>query len=123
MNEDILYLNRPVSKYPKMNIQDRASIFSPFAALTGYEDAIKETGKLLDKKVELDENEIEIINYKLQNIKNKEISIKYFVKDNFKEGGYYKNITCFVKKIDNINKIIILKNNKKIKFDDIIEID
>ena len=81
MNEDILYLNRPVSKYPKMNIQDRASIFSPFAALTGYEDAIKETGKLLDKKVELDENEIEIINYKLQNIKNKEISIKYFVKD------------------------------------------
>lgn len=122
MNEDIINLNRPISKYPKMSMYNRASIFSPFAALTGYDDAIKETGRLTSKKIILDENRIEIINNKLKKSKNSKITIKYFVKDNKKEGGSYKNITGIIRKIDDINKIIAFDNNIKIKIDDIIDV-
>lgn len=52
MNEkykDMLRLPHPVSAtHPRMSLQDRAAQFSPFAALTGYEDALKETARLTD---------------------------------------------------------------------------
>ena len=54
---DILYLPRPTSaKHPRMPISDRAAIFSPFAALTGHGDAIRETARLTELKMELDED-------------------------------------------------------------------
>ena len=60
MNEkykDMLRLPHPVSAtHPRMSLQDRAAQFSPFAALTGYEDALKETARLTDHFVELDED-------------------------------------------------------------------
>lgn len=121
MNEDIINLNRPKSKYPKMSIYNRASIFSPFAALTGYDDSIKETSRITNKKIILDEDKIEIINYKLNNSKNKEVCITYFIKDLYKDGGSYKTIKGIIKKIDNFNKVIII-NNLKIKIDDIVDV-
>ena len=57
MYEDILNLPHHVSKTrPQMSMLDRAAQFSPFAALTGYDDAIKETGRLTDEKIEMDED-------------------------------------------------------------------
>ena len=120
--KDIINLNRPISKYPKMSMENRASQFLPFAALTGFNDAINETSRLTDKKIILDEDRLEIINKKLQNIKNKNVTIKYFIKDKYKSGGSYKTITGIVKKIDLVNNIIILDNNFKIKIDDIVDI-
>ena len=54
--DDIINLPHHVSKTrPQMSMVDRAAQFSPFAALTGYDAAIKETGRLTDEKVNLSE--------------------------------------------------------------------
>ena len=56
--EDIINLPHHVSsKRPQMSMLDRAAQFSPFAALTGYDDAIHETGRLTDEKIDLSEEE------------------------------------------------------------------
>ena len=55
--DDIIDLPHPVSKTrPRMSAHDRAAQFSPFAALTGFESAIQETGRVTDQKIELDES-------------------------------------------------------------------
>lgn len=65
--EDIINLPHHVSpKRPQMSMQDRAAQFSPFAALTGYEDAIKETGRLTDVKIELSDEDRELLDQKQQ---------------------------------------------------------
>ena len=47
-------------------MHDRAAQFSPFAALTGHEAAIKETARLTDDKQILSEDVIEKINGQLK---------------------------------------------------------
>ena len=70
MNEkykDMLRLPHPVSAtHPRMSLQDRAAQFSPFAALTGYEDALKETARLTDRRIELDEDTKAMLDLKQQ---------------------------------------------------------
>ena len=126
--DDIIFLTRPKSKYPKLSTKQRAAQFAPFAALTGYGDAIKETARITDTKIELGEDRKEKINnkiiYLINNIKNNiSISITYFVKDPLKEGGKYIKEEATVKKIDIYNQNIILDNNTKIKIKDIIDIN
>ena len=61
--EDILNLPHHVSKTrPQMPMSDRAAQFAPFAALTGYDSAIKETGRLTDEKIEIDEEALTALN-------------------------------------------------------------
>ena len=56
--EDIIGLSRPVSKkHPPMSRENRAAQFAPFAALTGFEGAIKETARVTGEKIELDETQ------------------------------------------------------------------
>lgn len=55
--DDIIDLPRPKSKHEPMPMSDRAAQFSPFAALTGYGDAIDETARLTDHRIELSEEE------------------------------------------------------------------
>lgn len=88
-----------------MSNYDRAAQFSPFAALTGYDDAVKETARLTDSKIELDEYELQELNEKLNKIQDNlredaEVSITYFVTDKKKSGGSYKTISGIVKRID-----------------------
>lgn len=65
--DDIINLPHHVSKTrPQMSMVDRAAQFSPFAALTGYDAAIKETGRLTDEKVNLSEEEKEALDRKQQ---------------------------------------------------------
>lgn len=110
-----------------MSLEERSAQFAPFAALAGYEEAVKETARLTDDRKEIDEGLKAILNYKLEmimnNYKDEEITFTYFEKDKYKDGGKYKEETGIIKKIDDINKIIILKNNKEIKIDDILNID
>ena len=79
--EDIIHLNRPLSKKKKMSLIQRAAQFSPFAALTGHNEAIKETARLTNERIELDEQEIILLNEKLQYLKEHlpyTIKITYF---------------------------------------------
>jgi len=126
--EDIINLPHHVSKkHPQMSILSRSAQFAPFAALTGYDDAVKETARLTDKRLEIDEGLKNILNNKLQYIlENKllqpEITFTYFVYDNKKSGGKYIEKTGVVKKIDLNEKYIMLKDKTKISIDEIINI-
>ena len=71
--EDILYLDSSVPKaHRKMSIQDRAAQFMPFAALTGYEDLIRESSRITKSRIELSETEIEELRYKLEILREHE---------------------------------------------------
>ena len=101
--DDIINLNRPISKHSHQSIESRASQFAPFAALVGYDSAIKETARLTDKKIEIDDGLKEMLNSKLnyinEHIKDmNEITITYFVKDTSKNGGKYIEKSGIVKK-------------------------
>jgi len=125
--EDIINLPHFEPKHKRMSISVRSAEFSPFAALTGFNDAVKETERLVDKKVLLAVDEKIKINNKLQeilkSIKEKpEIKITYFVSDKRKNGGKYIKIINKVKKIDMIEKYIMLENKIKIYFKDILDI-
>ena len=126
--EDIINLPHHVSKnHPQMSIQNRAAQFSPFSALTGYEEAINETKRITFKKKILEEDKKEEINAILQIIE-KNISatplctITFFEKDKRKEGGIYITITQKIKRIDPIYSYLVTLNNKKILINDIINI-
>lgn len=115
------------TKHKRMSIEARSAQFAPFAALTGYEDAIKETSRLTDKKIEIDDGLKQILNNKLQYILNNIdlnpiITFTYFKNDNKKSGGKYIKKEGIIKKIDTIEENIILKDKTKIKIDDIINI-
>ena len=125
--EEILYKEYiPSKKHPRMPKEERASQFSPFQALTGYEDAIKETSRLTENEIYLTDDEKIILDEKLTKIENnieQKVEITYFIKDKYKTGGLYKNIKDTIKKIDKYNKLIIMNNNEKIKVDNIVNID
>lgn len=125
--DDIINLNRPKSKYPQMSLYQRSAQFAPFAALTGYEGQVKETARLTDRRIELDEEmklildmKIQIINEMLPN--KPEIEVTYFIPDSKKDGGRYETIKNCVKKIDNYNEQIVMQSGLKIEIKEIIEI-
>ena len=126
--DDIINLNRPISKHKHLGIDSRSAQFAPFSALVGYDDAVKETARLTDKKIEIDDGLKEMINSKLnylnENIKdNYEVIVTYFIKDAKKNGGKYVNKIGVIKRIDSVNKIIKFSDNSIIKMNDIININ
>ena len=124
--DDIINLPHHVSKYyPRMSLEARSAQFAPYDALEGYSDGVRETERLTDKKIILDEEKKELINSKLNIIKNSsdiEVIITYFVKDLKKDGGSYKNKNGYVKKIDIYNQQIVMKDNTRIPINNIIDI-
>ena len=125
---DIINLPHHVSNTRKpMTLHNRAAQFAPFAALKGYDSAIKEEARITSKKIELDEELKTIINENIKlinnNIKEKpKVIITYFIPDNKKTGGSYETIIGNVKRIDNVNKFIVLTDNKRINFDNLLNI-
>ena len=125
IHNDIINMPRHISsKHPQMKIIDRAAQFAPFAALTGHKESINEASRITDSKKELDENQKEILNNKLNYIllnldKLLEIKITYFQADLKKSGGKYVTVLASIKKIDVYNKVLVLNNGKKIKIDDL----
>ena len=126
--EDIIELPHHVSPARnKMSMIDRAAQFSPFAALTGHDAAVKETARLTEEKIELDENEKTILNEKLQIIAEKKneqpkVTIAYFQPDERKSGGKYIEVTGNVKKIDEFERCVRMVDGTKISIDEIYEI-
>lgn len=127
--DDIINLPRPVSsKHPPMPMSDRAAQFSPFAALTGYDEAVMETGRLTDRKRELNDEEIAALNQKLQFLGNHleehpTVIVTFFVPDAKKTGGSYATKTRRLKKIDTFERWIQLDDGSKIPIDDITNIE
>ncbi len=115
------------TKRKSMSMTERAAQFGAFRALTGYEAAISETGRLTDRRVELDEYEKSEIDFKLRYISehiadNPEATVTYFVPDERKEGGEYITQKGMVKKIDYYEKKIYI-DEKEVKVEDIISIN
>jgi hypothetical protein len=127
--EDIINLSHYVSKTrTQMTMLERAAQFSPFAALTGYDAAIKETGRLTDEKIEIDEEALNILNMKFQILidslaKGPEVTFTYFKPDERKPGGAYIEVTGKVKKVDEIERLIVMQNGTKMSIDDIQNIE
>lgn len=127
--DDIIHLPHHVSTaHPHMAAIDRAAQFSPFAALTGYDAAIKETSRLTDKRVELDESIKDALSNNLQMIADRlkehpEIAITYFQPDGKKNGGAYVTVINTVKKIDVYERIVVMTDGIVIPVDEIISID
>ena len=108
--------------HPRMALYKRAAQFAPFAALTGYDAKVEEAARYVDRRVELTEEDIAGINRILQTLKQKEnpeIRIRYFRKDEFKDGGSYLEVTGKVKKIDEYRRCLTLEDGTKIMFADI----
>ena len=126
--QDILYQARPVSKvHQPMSKSNRAAQFSPFAALTGYEDAVQETARLTTDKTTLSEDQIQIINSVLNEISqylphSPYVQITYFEPDKRKQGGSYQQIFGTIKKIDDVYGMVIMKGNIRIPVHQIVHI-
>ena len=126
--EDIIHLPHHRSKkHAPMPLIDRAAQFSPFAALTGHDVAIKETARLTDRKIELDEYEIEVLDEKLRTIRehlntNPEISVTYFQPDERKSGGQYVTVVGNVRKVDEYEQCLLLNDGTRIVIEDILEL-
>lgn len=127
--DDIINTPYPTpSKRLKMSMIDRAAQFSPFAALTGYDAAIEETGRLTQRRIELDEEAKYMLDLKQQLLlkcaaEQPEVTITYFVPDSRKAGGSYVTANGSLKKIDTHEKLYILADGSRIKMDDVVEID
>lgn len=127
--DDIIGLPHHVSdKHPHMTPLDRAAQFSPFAALTGHEDAIKETARLTDERIELDESSKEMLDARLQILReylsdHPSITFTYFEQDEKKQGGQYVTTTGTVKKIDEYHHKIVLSDGATILIDELVAIE
>jgi hypothetical protein len=126
--DDIIGLPHHVSsKRPHMPMLDRAAQFQPFRALTGYEDAVHETARHTDEKVELTEDEKALLDVKLQRLADDladrpQVTLTWFQPDKRKAGGTYVTATGQLKKIDDLEGALILASGERIVIEDILDI-
>ncbi len=127
--EDIINLPHHVSqKHPQMAIADRAAQFAPFSALTGYGEAVKETARRTQDRIEMSESMIEALNAKIQILSLlkddcPQITVVYFKPDEKKSGGTYVSVCGKFRKIDPYDRLLIMDDGKEISIDMIVEID
>ena len=127
--DDIIHLPHPVStRHARMSRLDRAAQFSPFAALTGYDAVITETGRLTDSCIELDESRIEVLNERLRYIlsvisQQPAVRITYFREDDRKAGGAYVTVSGRVKKVDAYAHTIVLADGQMIPMETVRELE
>ena len=126
---DIIDLPHHISTTrPRMSMLDRAAQFSPFAALTGYDAAIKETGRLTGQRIELTEECRTVLDRKqqvlLENLaEHPEVSVTYFVPDERKSGGTYVTVAGRVKKVDEYQRLLLLTNGTRIPLTEVLELE
>ena len=123
---DILELPYPrPSRRAKMSMVERAAQFAPFAALTGYEDAISETARLTGCRIELDEMEKEDLDRKLRklsSIAKPIVTVTYYVPDSSKEGGAYITVTAGLLRAEAHTGSLLLDNGVSIRMTDILRL-
>ena len=119
------YMKSPTRRH--MTMVERAAQFGAFKAVVGHEDALHETARLTDEKMELDEYTKVELNEKLQRIatsdETEEVSITYFVPDERKQGGSYITLTGIVAKIREYERDVVMEDGTQIPIDDIMTIE
>ena len=127
--DDIIHVERPVSRHHvPMPLENRAAQFAPFAALTGYDDAVDEAARITGSRIELSEEMKGELDMKLSEIashiaEHPEVSVTYFVPDLLKDGGEYVTVTGAVRKINLTERQIVLENIGAISIDDVLELN
>lgn len=127
--DDIIHLPHHVSsKRPQMPMSDRAAQFSPFAALTGYDDTIQETGRLTEQKIELDDEALQELNERFNILQEHlceqpKVRFAYFKPDARKDGGAYLTVSGVVRKIKLYEREILLQDGTIIPVDDILKME
>jgi len=127
--DDIIHLSRPESgRRAKMSNYDRAAQFSPFAALTGFDAAIEETGRLTDTRAELDEGGKQLLDAQMQKVleqirEEPLVKIRWFRYDERKAGGSYVETTGNVKKVDTYAGKLLLTDGRTIPLGEICRIE
>ena len=126
--DDIIDLPHPTSeRHPRMPMANRAAQFSPFAALTGYEDAVQETARQTVARPELTEEEKSHLNAELQALAEKisehpTVSLTYFQPDERKAGGAFVTAEGAAKKLDRHTGMVILDDGRKIPVENLMSI-
>lgn len=126
--EDIIHLPHPISKkHPRMSMEERAAQFSPFAALTGFGGVIQETGRLTDRRVELGESDRAELERTLNFLNSQEeehpaVQVTYFLPDARKEGGAYVTVTGRLKRINQVEGVLLLQEGVRVPIHDIGEV-
>lgn len=118
--DDIINLEHHRSeKHPPMPEGDRAAQFAPFAALTGYSDAISESARITENWTELTEEEAQELDRRLKILagSGEEAGIVRFVPDARKAGGSYETIRCRIRRIENAERVIITEQGERIPMD------
>ncbi|MBP5308859.1 MAG: hypothetical protein J6Z34_06975 [Clostridia bacterium] len=127
--DDIIDLPHHVSQSrPRMSVSARAAQFSPFAALSGYGETIKETARFTEEKAELGEDDLNILNEKityLQGVIGERpyVKVAYFARDQRKAGGSYKIYAGRAAKIDALARALFFTDGTAVAFDDITDIE
>ena len=127
--DDIIDLPHHVSrKHPQMPLLDRAAQFAPFAALTGHEAAIRETARLTEEEIELDENSKELLDLRLQQLQehlseHPSVTATYFKPDEKKSGGAYETVTGKVKKVDGYAGELVFTDGRRVELKSMIELE
>lgn len=127
--DDIIDLPHHVSEtHPPMSRADRAAQFSPFAALTGYDAAVRETARVTERRIELDEGVKAELNARLNCIlehlsEHPQVSITYFMPDEKKSGGAYRTVTGAVRKLDGFAKTLTLVDGTVVPVEEMIHVE
>ncbi len=126
---DIIGRAHHVSKvHPPMPMESRAAQFAPFAALTGYEDAIAETGRQTDRRIELSDEDKRRLDETMAKLRDSVgehplIRVSYFQPDERKDGGRYQTIEGALRSIDEVQGDLLMTDGQKValeRIDDII---
>lgn len=127
--DDIIDLPHPVSaRHPQMPLSDRAAQFSPFAALSGYEDAVREEARLTGRRIEPSEEEKALLDAQLAALAEKaadrpQVAVTWFVPDALKEGGEYVTTAGAFKRLDEAGHCILLEDGCRVPVEDILQIE
>ena len=127
--DDIIYCTRPVCPHrSSMSAHDRAAQFSPFAALTGYDEAVAETARLTDDMVQLTEDMAQRLNSAMYLLEERLperplVTVRYFIRDKKKSGGSYAMKTGCVRLVDTVNRLLVFTDKSVLAIDDICDLE
>ena len=124
---DMIHLSRPISRHPKMSVENRAKLFTPFSALRGFDIEIltKEQDRLLVSQVTLDADQQELIRHRLNALRSGQwVTVTYFRSEKELEGillGEYVIQTGKVRRVDDFYQVVALDTGP-VAFEDIREL-
>jgi len=114
--------------HPRMSMTSRAAQFSPFAALTGYEDVIDETARLTDRRIPLeDEQKLEIdskLDFLKEHLRERpEVTLQIFLPDDKKDGGRYIDVTGYLRRIEEVEMLLVFTDGRRYSVRDVYSVD